>query len=264
MLLAHQLLVEIKNQKFAMPDPRPYDTIMLEWAQAKGAAGDLQGLIAEDDKNIRTARDAKIQAAKKLADAQASLVKREQELTTLTNKVVEDARQCEAAKTAVRPQPVAIRAAEDQLTADRNAASAWQDSETLDQQTIANASKEVSNSIIALAKILQVKTEDQTRYAEQLWVCENGVAEVFLDLRRLTLAESIIARNETSFQLKLDRLNHDESIENSALHDATYQTLISSGIAGLVAYHQSGFTQEEAANIIRIGQAIALSVIAGK
>ena len=36
-----------------------------------------------------------------------------------------------------------------------------------------------------------------------------------------------------------------------------------SGLAGLVAFHNGGFTAEDAANIIRIAKAIALVFIAG-
>ena len=38
--------------------------------------------------------------------------------------------------------------------------------------------------------------------------------------------------------------------------------MLGSGVAGLGAYHRGGFTAEDAANIIRIAQTIALGVIA--
>ena len=90
------------------------------------------------------------------------------------------------------------------------------------------------------------------------------MAEVLLQLRKLAVAESIIARNQTLFKLNVARLDHEESVANSAMSDATHQALIKSGLDGLVAYHQAGFTEEDTANIIRIGQTVALAVIAGK
>jgi hypothetical protein len=91
---------------------------------------------------------------------------------------------------------------------------------------------------------------------------QNRISTTVLSLREAALAESILARNQSLFKVSLARLDHQDSITDSAIGDATWQVVIKSGLAGLVAYHQSGFTKEDAANIIRIAQSIALSFIA--
>jgi hypothetical protein len=128
--------------------------------------------------------------------------------------------------------------------------------------TLSASGKNPYATIMAEWSAANKLTVDQ--YGSGLWGRVNGVAEVLLYLRKLAIAESIIARNQTLFELDVARLNHEESIANSALSDAAHQALIKSGLDGLVAYHQSGFTEEDAANIIRIGQTVALAVIAGK
>jgi len=91
---------------------------------------------------------------------------------------------------------------------------------------------------------------------------QDAISGAVLVLRKAALAESILARNQSLFKVDLARLEHQDSITDSAIGDTTWQVVIKSGLAGLVAYHQSGFTKEDAANIIRIAQSIALSFIA--
>jgi hypothetical protein len=91
----------------------------------------------------------------------------------------------------------------------------------------------------------------------------NTIADTVLVLRKAALAESIIARNQSLFKVAVARLEHQDSIMDSAVGDAAWQAVIKNGLDGLVAYHQSGFTREDAANIIRIAQTIALGFIAG-
>lgn len=90
----------------------------------------------------------------------------------------------------------------------------------------------------------------------------NTIANVLLALRKETLAESIMARNQSLFDVTLARLDHQDSIYESIAGDAAWQAVIRSGIEGMAAYHQSGFSAEDAANIIRIAQTIALAFIA--
>jgi hypothetical protein len=91
---------------------------------------------------------------------------------------------------------------------------------------------------------------------------QNSLATTVLVLRKVALAEAIIARNQSLFKVTVARLEHQDSIMDSAIGDAAWQVVIKSGLDGLVAYHQSGFTKEDAANIIRIAQSIALGFIA--
>lgn len=72
------------------------------------------------------------------------------------------------------------------------------------------------------------------------------------------LADIQIARAE----LRLARIDHLASIRASEIGDQAWQALISSGIDGLVAYHESGVTEEDVANLIRLAQAVALFIIA--
>lgn len=93
---------------------------------------------------------------------------------------------------------------------------------------------------------------------------ENAIANQLVMLRKEALVESIITRNESLFAVAIARLEHEQSINESATGDKTWQALIKSGLAGLYAYHQGGFTKEDAANIIRIAQTIALAFIADR
>jgi hypothetical protein len=116
---------------------------------------------------------------------------------------------------------------------------------------------------IALLRQRAVSPESKRNAAEFINF-QNSLAGTVLVLRKAALADSIIARNQSLFKVTVARLEHQDSIMDSAIGDAAWQVVIKSGLDGLVAYHQSGFTKEDAANIIRIAQSIALGVIAGK
>lgn len=91
---------------------------------------------------------------------------------------------------------------------------------------------------------------------------QNTVMSCALTLRKLAIAESVLRRNRSLFVVKVGRLEHQQSIARSALADATHRSLIQAQLNGLAAYHQGGFTKEDAANIVRIAQSIALFSIA--
>lgn len=82
-------------------------------------------------------------------------------------------------------------------------------------------------------------------------------------VRRLHVADSILTRTDRLLTLAAARLDHEDSIVDSRAHDESWRALMRSGLAGLVAFHDGGFTAEDAANIIRIAQTIALAFIAG-
>jgi hypothetical protein len=106
------------------------------------------------------------------------------------------------------------------------------------------------------------KAVDPRVYASDLATNENSIAMTALALRKLAIAESILARNESLFKVRIARLEHQASIAKSQLADATHRALIQAQLDGLLAYHQGGFTKEDAANIVRIAQSIALFSIA--
>ena len=77
---------------------------------------------------------------------------------------------------------------------------------------------------------------------------------------------SIVYLNESftlSKELELARLDHEYSIELSEVNAQEHEALISRGLQGLVAYHESGIKPETVANFIRALQAVGLGIIAG-
>lgn len=66
---------------------------------------------------------------------------------------------------------------------------------------------------------------------------------------------------EPPLQLQLAMLDHQYSIQLSAVNARQHETLISRGLQGLAAYHQGGIKPETVANFLRAAQAIGLGVI---
>jgi hypothetical protein len=91
----------------------------------------------------------------------------------------------------------------------------------------------------------------------------DGMAGWLVAARRLVIADAMLTRTEHLLNLAATRLDHEDSIVASRAHDEAWRAVMRSGLAGLVAFHNGGFTSEDAANIIRIAQAIALAFIAG-
>lgn len=108
------------------------------------------------------------------------------------------------------------------------------------------------------------KTEGKNRVSETQKLFEqiSSMKERLKGLRRIALADSITKRTKTMLNIDVARLEHEESILRSRAHDEMWRVSLKSGIAGLVAYHQGGFSDEDAAQIIRIAQTVALGVIA--
>jgi hypothetical protein len=101
--------------------------------------------------------------------------------------------------------------------------------------------------------------ENSLRVTEQV----DTMTEWLVSARRLIVADSMLTRTDRLVALAVARLNHEDSITDSRANDESWRAVMRSGLAGLVAYHNGGFTAEDAANIIRIAQAIALAFIAG-
>lgn len=90
----------------------------------------------------------------------------------------------------------------------------------------------------------------------------NEIARRLEAFREVAHAESIITRNMAVFPVTLARMDHEDSIIESKINDEAWRTLIQSGLNTLVAYHQTGFTPEDAAKIVQTAEAIALVFIA--
>ena len=84
------------------------------------------------------------------------------------------------------------------------------------------------------------------------------------EMRNATLAETIVERNYATIPVRLARIYHDKSIIESQINAQEYQNIISSGLAGLVAYHDGGLTSDEVASVISFAQAVGVGVIAGR
>jgi hypothetical protein len=107
------------------------------------------------------------------------------------------------------------------------------------------------------------KEAPEKQDARALYTTVGTIAGRLVSIRRLTVADALLVRSETMLDVAEARLAHEESILASRFNDEMWQAVLRSGIDGLVAYHQGGFTREDAANIIRIAQAVALAFIAG-
>ena len=85
-----------------------------------------------------------------------------------------------------------------------------------------------------------------------------------LKLRKLAVADSMSLRAQLALQRDAARLDHEESLLDAQVNDREWKAVLRAGVGVLNQYEQGGFTKEDAANLIRIAQAIALGVIAGK
>ena len=83
-------------------------------------------------------------------------------------------------------------------------------------------------------------------------------------LRQTSVARAMADRTIKTFELRMARAEHESSIAESALNDEEWRAVISSGINGLDRYYENGVRSEDVANYIRLGQAVATGVIAGK
>jgi hypothetical protein len=115
----------------------------------------------------------------------------------------------------------------------------------------------------AARAIRQGKSSGDMEASRDFFEKTNAIVKYLQDLRKLVLADSITARTKAMLKLTEARLDHEESIMLSRLNDEAWQALLKTGADGLLAYHHGGFTREDAANIIRIAQTIALGFIAG-
>lgn len=91
-----------------------------------------------------------------------------------------------------------------------------------------------------------------------------ALSNVLLNLRKLAVADSMSLRAELALERDAARLDHDESLLEAQVNDREWKAVLRAGVSVLNQYEQGGFTREDVANIIRIAQAIALGVIAGK
>jgi hypothetical protein len=117
----------------------------------------------------------------------------------------------------------------------------------------------------AVDKALQAG--DDTRVISALQNSDRAMLALssqLLMLRKLAVADSISVRCELGLARDSTRLDHEESLLNAQVNDQEWRTVLRSGVAVLNQYEQGGFTREDAANIIRIAQTLALGVIAGK
>jgi hypothetical protein len=87
-------------------------------------------------------------------------------------------------------------------------------------------------------------------------------ADLFETLRLLIIAEAIIQRDEARLPVMTARLNHLESIGISEYNDRIWQLYLQAGADGLVAYQKGGFSEADAAQIVRIAEAVAVGIIA--
>lgn len=84
------------------------------------------------------------------------------------------------------------------------------------------------------------------------------------DLRYMAVADTIAERATVGVKMSMARFDHEKSIVESRLNDRAWRELLKAGIDGLKAYHDGGFSAEDAATITRVLNTAALAVIASK
>ena len=88
-----------------------------------------------------------------------------------------------------------------------------------------------------------------------------SVSNILLALELSISSEWIIEYQEAVFALRLNRIEHSESITQSQVNDEAWQAMIKSGVDALVAYHKGGLKRDDLANFFRLAQSIALIII---
>jgi hypothetical protein len=102
---------------------------------------------------------------------------------------------------------------------------------------------------------------DKTAY-DKYDTALNQNAELFKILRLLTVAKAITERDIARIKVETARLNHLDSIAISKYNDRIWQLYLQAGADGLVAYHKGGFSEADAAQIVRIAQGVSVGVLA--
>jgi hypothetical protein len=87
---------------------------------------------------------------------------------------------------------------------------------------------------------------------------EHGLSEAF---KVAGIYSMIMSDDVLELELQLAMLDHEYSIQLSAINAQEHEALISRGLQGLAAYHEGGITPETVANFLRAAQAVALGVI---
>lgn len=123
------------------------------------------------------------------------------------------------------------------------------------------------NALILRARMTSAAEEKNAAKKQQLFdeyhQQTKTLAATLGAVRRVVVSEVIVKRADEMLRLGDARLTHEDSIIESRVADEGWRVVVRNGLAGLVAFHDGGFTAEDAANVIRIAQAIALVFIAG-
>jgi hypothetical protein len=123
-----------------------------------------------------------------------------------------------------------------------------------DGYTFSDNGKAVYNEILTAAQ-----KKSSTELGRQ-----DEVAKLLLCFREEAIAESIVSRLGALTPLAIDRMIHINGIADAEINDQEYQSLITSGLVGLVSYHDGGLTAQDVANVINFAQAVGVGVIAGR
>ena len=119
-----------------------------------------------------------------------------------------------------------------------------------------------SKKIASTDSTKRQEEEDQSKLSTTLWRRQvNSVHQKLLGLRYHAVAKSMVTRQRAVQMLELARIEHRHSIARSKIADEAWQSLIVSGLDGLVAYEKTGLKGEHLANILRLVQAGALYAI---
>ena len=90
----------------------------------------------------------------------------------------------------------------------------------------------------------------------------NGNAELLQALRLLSTARALPKKTSAFVEIESRRLDHLDSIAISEHNDRVHQLYFQGAADGLVAYHRGGFSKEDAAQIVRIAQAVGVGFLA--
>ena len=117
--------------------------------------------------------------------------------------------------------------------------------------------------LVTFHKTLQDEWDKPGGEPQKMQGQQQGAFLLLLALRKLVLVEVTMLRARQRLKLQLARLDHRDSIVRSKTNDGAWQALIRAGLSGLVAYHKTGWTKEDTANVVALVQTVAQTSAVG-
>ena len=110
--------------------------------------------------------------------------------------------------------------------------------------------------------ILQIKNIKEIDDTYSIIDKSNEIATIARIISDYIMADILISNLVSTFDYEISYLGHLDSIHVSRINAEMWQSIVKEGLSTLAQYHSGGFSSEDAANILRIAQTIALTILA--